>query len=192
MEHRKTIRHIHEPGHLHELTFSCFHQKPLLTNDDWCGRLARSLDAACEKTKFQLVAFVFMPDHVHLLVNPREQDPSISHFLDRLKQPFSKEIKSLLSIRPNRLLRQLTVEERPGRTCFRFWQEGPGYDRNIYSREAVAASMDYIHNNPVKKRLCERAVEWKWSSARYYLSEPPAQQLPGLPHIHGLPMDALD
>ena len=192
MPKHKTIRHFHESGHLHELTFSCLHQKPLLTNADCCGRLARTLDDACRSTSFELVAFVFMPNHVHLLLNPLEDAPAISHLLDRIKQPFSKEIKELLTKGNQRLLRQLTVQERPARTCFRFWQEGPGYDRNIYSKEAMTASLDYIHNNPVKGGLCERAIDWKWSSARFYLSEPEGVQHPGLPHIHGLPVEAWD
>lgn len=34
LHHRKTIKQFHEPGHLHELTFSCYRRLPLLTNDD--------------------------------------------------------------------------------------------------------------------------------------------------------------
>ena len=49
----------------------------------------------------------------------------------------------------------------------------------------------YIHNNPVRRGLCRRAVDWKWSSARYYLGTPPRQQHTGLPLIDGLPEGAL-
>ncbi|MDA0590521.1 MAG: hypothetical protein O2820_21470 [Planctomycetota bacterium] len=56
-------------------------------------------------------------------------------------------------------------------SCFRFWQEGPGFDRNLFGPEAITASMDYIHLNPVKRGLCEKATDWKWSSARFYLGE---------------------
>jgi putative transposase len=92
----------------------------------------------------------------------------------------------LLRSNPDRLAR-LTVQERPGKTCFRLWQEGAGFDRNVYTAEAISASIDYIHNNPVKRGLCERAVKWKWSSARFYLGTLPCQQEAGLPFIHGLP-----
>ncbi len=77
--------------------------------------------------------------------------------------------------------RRLTVRERPGKECFRFWQEGPGFDRNLFSPDAIASSLEYIHNNPVSRGLCRRAVDWKWSSARYYLDVPPRQQHPRLP-----------
>ena len=31
--HRKRVRHIDEPGHVHELTFSCYRRRPLLVED---------------------------------------------------------------------------------------------------------------------------------------------------------------
>jgi putative transposase len=51
-----------------------------------------------------------------------------------------------------------------------FWQEGPDYDRKLQTCEAVLASIDYIHLNPVKRGLCQRARDWRWSSARFYES----------------------
>ena len=39
--HRKLVKHYHEPGDFHELTFSCYKRTPLLTNDDWRRRLSR-------------------------------------------------------------------------------------------------------------------------------------------------------
>jgi putative transposase len=73
-----------------------------------------------------------MPEHMHLLVYPTVLNPSISRYLARIKQPFSKQIKDILVGQGSPLLPQLTVLERPGKTCFRFWQEGPGFDRNHY------------------------------------------------------------
>ncbi len=31
--HRKRVRHFDEPGHVHELTFSCYERRPLLVDD---------------------------------------------------------------------------------------------------------------------------------------------------------------
>jgi len=83
--HRKLVKHYHEPGDLHEFTFSCYHQLPLLTNDIWRQQLARSIDAAGEECEIELAAFVFMPDHVHLLVVPTGPDPAIDRYLARIK-----------------------------------------------------------------------------------------------------------
>ena len=193
MVRRKLVRHFHEPGHLHELTFSCYRRRPLLTNDDWRGWLARSLETAGKEEGFQLVGFVFMPEHVHLLTYPLDEKPNFAGYLARIKQPFSKQIKERLLIEnQSRLLQELTIRERPGKHCFRFWQEGPGYDRNVFSPTAVETSIRYIHENPVRPELCLQTVDWRWSSARYYLLDPPRQQFPELPFIHGPPPGMLD
>ncbi len=191
MKHRKQVKHHHEPGHLHEFTFSCYKRRPLLNSDHRMKQLARTLDEVGRQKQFDLVAFVFMPEHVHLLVNPRSSVPAFGRYLARIKQPFSRWMKERLAAEDSGLLYELTVQERPGRTCFRFWQEGGGFDRNIYSHEAIQSCIDYIHRNPVQRSLCRSAVDWPWSSARYYLAEPPRQQFPGLPFVHGLPRDAL-
>jgi putative transposase len=94
--HLKKVKHFHEPGDLHELTFSCYRRMPLLTNDDWRYRLARSLDAALVQWQFQLVAFVFMPEHVHLLVNLLLSEPNLRMLLADTKRPYSGEIRKLL------------------------------------------------------------------------------------------------
>jgi REP-associated tyrosine transposase len=44
MPRRKTIKHYHEPGDFHELTFSCYRRIPLLTNDAWRCHFARGLE----------------------------------------------------------------------------------------------------------------------------------------------------
>lgn len=190
--HRRLVKHFHEPGDLHELTFSCYRRMPLLTNDDWRRRLARTIDEAGQHCQIELVAFVFMPEHVHLLVAPSTQEPDVGRYLALVKQPFSKSIKQVLLETGSPLLDRLTVRERPGKSCFRFWQEGPGYDRNLNTPKSIEASIDYLHNNPVRRRLCQRAVDWKWSSASWYLLDPPRRQTEDLPHIHGLPLGTLD
>jgi len=68
--HRKRVRHYDLPGHGHELTFSCIRRLPLLDNDDRCDLLARAIDRACDRHNWRLAAFVFMPEHVHLLGYP--------------------------------------------------------------------------------------------------------------------------
>lgn len=190
--HRKLVKHYHEPGDLHVLTFSCFHRLPLLTNDLWRQRLARCIDVAGQKTRFELAAFVFMPEHVHLLVAPSSSEPAIDRYLALIKQPFSKSVRELSVSAKSPLVDRLTVQERPGKFCFRFWQEGPGYDRNLNTPNSIEAAIDYIHRNPVRRGLVTRAVDWKWSSASWYLLDPFRQQSADLPFIHGLPTGTLD
>jgi putative transposase len=117
IRHRKRVRHFHEPGDLHELTFSCYRRMPLLTNDVWREMLARAIDDAMTRLNFHLVAFVFMPEHVHLLVNPQATEPDLPGLLVALKQPYSGKIRRLLESTKAPLLKRLTIRERPGQIC---------------------------------------------------------------------------
>ena len=170
----KQVKHYHEPGDFHELTFSCYCQQPLLTNDLWRGWLARAIDAAALQCEFHLIAFVFMPEHVHLLALPTRPDTNpedIASFLAAVKRPVSRQVRANLEAIGSRLLQKLTIRNRPGSTAFRFWQEGPGYDRNMQTEKAVMNAIDYIHLNPVRRGLVKTASDWKWSSAQWYLSD---------------------
>jgi putative transposase len=196
LKHRKRVKHFHEPGDLHLLTFSCFRRLPLLTNDVWRTLLAKAVDKAMETHRWRLAAYVFMPEHVHLLTYPLPRESaadileSLEDLLKAIKQPHSVRIKELLVEAKSPLLADLTVHQRPGVTAFRYWQEGPGHDRNIDDARGAQGAIDYIHMNPVKRRLVKQASQWKWSSARWYLRDPACVAL-DWPLVHGLPAEYL-
>jgi putative transposase len=169
--HRKRVKHVHQPGDLHELTFSCYRRMKLLTNNAWRARLSAAIDEAGQTIGCYLAAFVYMPEHVHLLVWGIQRGEQVSQFLSRVKQPVSVQVHADLEKTQSRLLKRLLVRDRPGRQVFRYWQEGPGFDRNLFTVKAVQASIDYIHNNPVQRGLCQKARDWRWSSARFYESD---------------------
>ena len=110
--------------------------------------------------------------------------------LKAMKAPFSTRIKRRLEAAGSPLLERLTVRERPKIHRFRFWQEGGGYDRNLRSVKSVEAAVAYIHENPVRRQLCERSADWRWSSARHYREDSRETTcLEGPPTIHGLTWD---
>lgn len=168
---RKLIKRFHDPGDLHELTFSCYKRLALLTNNAYREKLSRCIDEAGDAEQIRLVAFVYMPEHVHLLVWPQSNELKIDGFLHRVKRPVSLFVRDSLHSTNSRLLARLVIRERPGKIAFRFWQEGPGFDRNLNVPHAVSKAMDYIHLNPVRRGLCQQARNWRWSSARFYESD---------------------
>ncbi len=186
--HRKRIKHFHEPGDLHELTFSTYQRLPLL-NPRRQAWLAESVTQSCRQNSCRLIAFVFMPEHVHLLVLPESGEPkAISRLLAGIKRPVSVRIKHDLSESNRGLLERLTITERPGKTVFRFWQEGPGYDRNLFDEQTVMTAIRYIHENPVRRGLVEDPHLWQWSSARWFRSNGELIDS-SLPELSRLPPD---
>ncbi len=186
--HRKRVKHFEDPEACRELTFSCYRRYPLLTDDSSRACLSQSIDRALENHRFGLAAFVYMPEHVHLLVFPLPEASGVDALLKAIKRPYSFRIKQRLIETHNVWLPKLTIRQRPGVTTFRYWQEGPGYDRNLKHPAAVETSIDYLHKNPCRRKLCERAIDWRWSNARYYLQNA-AMIDPALPRITKIPAE---
>ncbi len=179
-EHQKQIRHYEVPGHIHELTWSCYQRWPLLRSEARRRLLGEAVNRATERHKFEVVAFVFMPEHVHLVVWPRQPDYDIAALLFAVKRPVSFRIKQTAG---PALLGKLTVQERPGKQAFRFWQEGPGFDRNITQRRTLWKVIRYIHDNPIRRGLCRSAGDWPWSSWAQH-SCPSAPVAPWMPRVN--------
>jgi putative transposase len=127
-------RHQHL-GHLHFVTFSCYQRQPRLKT-----ATARDLfEDALERTRcrygFQVVGYVVMPEHVHLLVS----EPS----------------KESLALGLQALKLSVTRRSEQGR----FWQ-ARYYDFNLYTEDKRVEKLDYIHWNPVKRGLVETMEQW--------------------------------
>jgi len=166
--HRKAIRHYDIRGHAHELTFSCVDRRPLLLLDGAADLLLDAIDASLTRHSYNLLAYVFMPEHVHLLVLPRADASPVEKLLFAIKRPHSFRVKRMLHARNDPVLESLFVRDGRGRLTFRFWQVGPGYDRNLTNASTVRAAIDYIHANPIRRGLCETPDGWGWSSWPVY------------------------
>lgn len=95
--------------------------------------------------KYKLYAWVIMPNHVHLLLIPKE-GYSLSEIVHTAKSYTANEANKTLN--------------RTGR----FWFPEP-FDRFIRNYEHFENTFTYIENNPVKAGLCENAGDWRFSSA---------------------------
>ena len=154
-----------EPGHAHELTFSCYHGFCFLAKDRTRIWLAEAIEQARRETRFDLWAWVFMPEHVHLVIRPNTESPGVAAIRREIKQPVARRALSHLRRHAPHWLDRLAVR-RGDRTVFRFWQKGAGYDRNVTEPKTLLSMIDYLHLNPVRRGLVERATDWEWSSAR--------------------------
>lgn len=161
-------RTFNDAGHAHELTFSVYRRTNLFDRRVLCEAFLERLDAVRREFSFEIWAYVLMPDHVHLLVWPKEQDYDVSGFRRSLKQPFSRHALSHLRLHGDDVLLRLGADRDGAPHRPRIWQKGAGYDRNVHSTPACKKSMDYIHDNPVVAGLAAAPWEYEWSSAGWY------------------------
>lgn len=64
-------------------------------------------------------------------------------------------------------LKRLTVCGR-SRSVFRFRRADGGHDDDIFLQKTVAAVVDFIPANPVRRGLVGSPRDWAWSSARFW------------------------
>jgi putative transposase len=148
--------------------------------------LAEAIDAARTKVSFLLWAYVFMPDHAHIVVWPTDEQYPISSILKEIKSPVGSQAIEFLAENAPHWLPKIT-RTRGQKTESLFWQSGGGYDRNVIVPKTLLKMIDYIHANPVRRQLVERPCDWKWSSAAWY-----ADRSPGPLAIDPIPADWLD
>lgn len=94
--------------------------------------------------RFDLLAWVVMPNHVHVVVRPLAAF-SLSQILHSWKGFSAKKCNELL--------------RREGE----FWQ-GESYDHLIRNEEDSYRCCCYTTMNPVSARLCRQPKDWRWSS----------------------------
>ena len=163
----KRRQNFNTPGHAHELTFSTYRRWKALAHPQLADCFVAKLSELCATHAYDLWAYVVMPEHVHLLVVPRETEYRIQDFRSSLRKATAKlALHRLRQDRPNKLA---ALETPIGR--HRFWQDGEGFDRNLWSNKAVWTSIGYIHRNPVRRGLCASPRDWPWSSAPAYEGE---------------------
>ncbi len=143
----------------HFVTFSVTRRRRLLDLDEPKRIVLGVLNYVLEKHAARCAGFVIMPDHVHALVwFPATRQ--LSPFMHEWKRQSSLRIRTWYrDYAPN-----YVADFGEGK---RLWQ--PKYfPFEIYTLEKAEQKLTYMHLNPVRAGLVARAVDWPWSSARWY------------------------
>jgi putative transposase len=108
----------------------------------------------------------------------------VQAILADIKRPVGQKAIAWLEINSPEFLLKLTVKNR-NCTYRRFWQAGPGQDRNVHDPHAAHDIVRYIHTNPVERCLVALPEQWLWSSAAEWAGKEEAplkvdKTLPGI------------
>jgi REP-associated tyrosine transposase len=160
---RNPLRRYYGRGDLHFVTFSCFRRRAFLGTRRARNHFVKILDQVRTRHKFRLFGYVVMPEHVHLLISEPEQ-ASPSAVLQVLKQKVSRSLRARRNSLPGQL--SLSFASAPTETPA-FWQRR-FYDFNVWSGKKLKEKLDYIHANPVQRRLVAHPKDWPWSSWSHY------------------------
>ena len=168
------LRRYDEHGHTHFLTISCYRRLRFFGQDSVKQVFIDGMERTRQKLAVRWVAYVIMPEHVHLLLYPLPTgtaDPvPIATVLQHLKQHVGRHGKEALRA-------VWTKHGSLGTGPLDAWATGEGpkpfwktraFDFNVTTERAFRTKLDYIHKNPITRGLVERAEDWPWSSFRFY------------------------
>jgi len=138
---------------------------PVFRTDAIKAVTCAAIDEARTSCGFWLFAYVLMPDHFHLLTDSPRKPSTVLQFakgiVSRRVLGYLKEKKYESS------LRKLQHDDWKRNHRYSLWQ----HDSDIFSVTSESMFMqkvNYIHLNPVRAELVERAVDYRWSSARFW------------------------
>lgn len=118
-------------------------------------------------------AYCIMTNHIHLIVNcnePFQLNDTIRDFKKFTSKAILKEVRSRGESRRAWLLerfRKAADQSAKGKN-YKVWQNG-NHAIELYNQRFTWIKVNYIHQNPVRGALVDKAEYWKYSSASNYL-----------------------
>jgi len=165
-----------DPAHLYFVTTSAVQRAHIFRRDTVKRILVDGLYHMYVVDRTQLYAFVIMPNHVHVIVRCQEDDP-LKDVVRDLKANMARLIVwQCQTERSQEALDFLaSAVTRPEKQRFKVWEDGY-HAKDVFSSDFLLQKMEYVHSNPLQPhwRLAERAEDYAWSSARFYLLDEPA------------------
>jgi putative transposase len=159
----KKWSNLNLPGALHYVTGIIRHRIPIFKQEKCCSAYLEVLAELVRSWPSKLIAFVIMPDHFHLIVNPRDGDI----------RGFAGALKSLTAGKIIEITKEVRFKLRkPAKdgSIHQVWQDSfkaiP-----LWSLWMIWQKINYIHANPLRARLVTSAKDYRWSSFRAFYSE---------------------
>lgn len=139
------LKHIHIKEYPYLVTTVTLNREPIFKESKAADIVLESVLFGRREQWYYLLSFVIMPDHMHLIVIPR--DKNISECLKSIKGFSARRLNSMF--------------DRKGS----IWQNG-FYDYVLDGEEKVLSRMRYIEDNPVRKGLVADTGDYGYSSAK--------------------------
>jgi putative transposase len=140
----KPTRLISPPGS-YFVTSTTWQRRRLFVVENIARLFLKTLYGYRRQGRYELHAFVLMPDHFHLLLTPAN-DITLERAMQLIKGGFSHAMGE---------------ERGRGKAV---WERG-FTDHRIRDVQDFEHHRDYVHANPVEDRLVERACDYRYCSA---------------------------
>ena len=148
---RARIRRLYMPNALYFIVATVQGRRPIFASESNVELLRETMRRVKEIHPFTMRAFVFLPEHLHLLIQVLEPT-TISEVLHSIQRNFTLNYK-----RAHSITRETHI-----------WQRG-FWDHAIRDEQDWEGHFHYIHYNPVKHGYVERPEEYAHCSYSEYV-----------------------
>jgi len=139
---RPRIKHFSYEGYFAYFLTVCTHSKnKLFTSNEIVEPILKYLKETSLQFGFQIYAYCFMPDHLHILVLAENVNASLKNFVKIFKQKSGYYFKQKYRIK--------------------LWQPS-FYDHILRRRESLNSIAEYIFFNPIRKKLVKNYKEYPY------------------------------
>ena len=129
---RNRLQHFtYEGSYAYSITICCYENENYFTNKSTVFNILDSLNIISSEMSFSIIAYCFMPDHLHILTSG-DEGTNLLKFIEKFKQISGYNFKKT-----------------SGR---KLWQKS-FYDHVVRKEENLNSIVEYIFNNPVRKGL---------------------------------------
>ncbi len=140
------IRRYYVPDSIVFITQVVEGRVPVFRNIQHLDLLREIIHEAQRLYPFAMLAFVFLPDHFHLLFKPMHGVTN-TQIMHSIKPNFTKAYKTTIGVQGS----------------MKFWQKRY-WDHIIRDEDDFANHLHYIHYNPVKHGYVNKPEDWQHSS----------------------------
>ncbi len=128
-------REVYDDHGVFAVTIATWRRRPVFTDADEVAHSLSMLEETARAMKFRLLAYCFMPDHLHILV----EGSHLPKFIKAFKQASSFDHKR--------------------RVGYLLWQRSY-YDHVLRKAEDLPSSVEYILANPVRAALVDNIADY--------------------------------
>ncbi|MBI3511175.1 MAG: transposase [Bacteroidetes bacterium] len=150
---------------------------PLLEEEPYKKILYQSMAFVNAKYSAHIISYVFMPNHIHFIICFAKENKLIEYMRDFKKYTSYKITRTMSEVEGKESLVPLQYIYR--KQVLKVWQDRFD-DLYLFKTKTLLIKLNYIHENPVRKKLCDEASDYKHSSAAFYLKD----ETPLMPVMH--------
>jgi putative transposase len=147
------------------LTSTAKDRLPVFRTDAIKRITCSALDEARKSCGFAIYAYVIMPDHLHAITDSAFKPSKILKYINGIIS--RRVIDHLKEHGHNASLEKLRHETKEREYSYSLWD----HHNNVFSitsEDMLMRKVNYIHQNPVRAGLVERAEDYRWSSVRWW------------------------